>query len=122
MATKKRTLSAAGRKKIAEAQRKRWAEKNLPAAVIPSAENLTFRQAQSPVLQQNAEENDAAARQRLAVEIGRLQNVVRAHEVCIEDDRETIADYVGILKRELAYHKLRVEEITRDLRLNCIEV
>ena len=108
MVTKKRTLSAAGRKKIAEAQKRRWADKQ-PAAT-------------GPVQHQDTQETDADAARRFAAEAMRLQGIIRAHEVCIEDDRESLADYAGILKRELAYHKLRVDELTRDLRLNCIEV
>ena len=105
MDTKKRTLSAAGRKKIAEAQKRRWAAN------------------QGPVQQEEAKkETDADAARRLAAEAMRLQGIIRAHECSIEDDRETLADYAGILKRELAYHELRVEEITRDLRHNYIEV
>ena len=52
----------------------------------------------------------------------RLQSTLKALQVCDEDSKESLADYAGILKRELAYHKLRVDELTRDLRLNCIEV
>jgi hypothetical protein len=104
-APKKRTLSAAGRKRIAEAQQKRW-----QAA------------AHSPAEPQDTQETERGALQRIAGENTRLQGVIRSLQVCDEETKTDLADYAGILKRELAYHNLRVEEITRDLRHNGIEV
>ena len=107
-APKKRTLSAAGRKRIAEAQKRRWQH---------------TEQAQSPV------KDDAAIRKgmleeiaRQANELTRLQTVIRSLEVCDEDTKETLADYGGILKREYQYHILRAEELKRDLQNNGFEV
>ena len=67
-------------------------------------------------------ETAEAANRRLAAELNEANNRINALEGTNDDYVEEIDDLRGIVRREHLYHKLRAEELARDLH-NCgIEV